>query len=132
LGRGVHRATTVATPAISQRRDTGDGDVHGLAVRLGGWRRGCVVDARAASEELITINDAAFVTWPEGAKKPKTRQLHNLTGAGAHRSFWGLLFSLLFFVPLLGLPSAPPREHSEARSPMSASTTSSSRRCGAR
>ena len=59
---------------------------------------------RLQKEELITINDAAFVTWPEGAKKPKTRQLHNLTGAGALTgSFWGLLFGLLFFVPLLGL-----------------------------
>ncbi len=59
---------------------------------------------RLQKEELITINDAAFVTWPEGAKKPKTQQLHNLTGAGALTgSFWGLLFGLLFFVPLLGL-----------------------------
>jgi uncharacterized membrane protein len=55
-------------------------------------------------EELITVNDAAFVTWPRGAKKPKTKQLHSLTSAGAlSGSFWGLLFGLLFFVPLLGL-----------------------------
>jgi uncharacterized membrane protein len=55
-------------------------------------------------EELITIHDAATVSWPEGAKKPKTRQLRNLTGAGAlGGSFWGLLFGLIFFVPLLGM-----------------------------
>ena len=55
-------------------------------------------------EELITIHDAATVSWPEGAKKPKTRQLHSLTGAGAlGGSFWGLLFGLIFFVPLLGM-----------------------------
>jgi uncharacterized membrane protein len=55
-------------------------------------------------EELITIQDAATVSWPEGAKKPKTRQLRNLTGAGAlGGSFWGLLFGLIFFVPLLGM-----------------------------
>ena len=55
-------------------------------------------------EELITIHDAATVSWPEGAKKPKTRQLNNLTGAGAlGGSFWGLLFGLIFFVPLLGM-----------------------------
>ena len=55
-------------------------------------------------QELITIHDAATVSWPEGAKKPKTRQLNNLTGAGAlGGSFWGLLFGLIFFVPLLGM-----------------------------
>ena len=54
--------------------------------------------------ELIEIVDAAIVTWPEGRKKPKTEQLHNMTGAGAlGGSFWGLLFGLLFFVPLLGM-----------------------------
>jgi uncharacterized membrane protein len=59
---------------------------------------------RLQKEELIRIEDAAIVTWPEGAKKPKTRQLHNLKGAGAMGgAFWGLLFGLIFFVPLLGL-----------------------------
>lgn len=56
-----------------------------------------------SKQELITIVDAAIVTWPEGARKPKTRQLSNLTGAGAlGGAFWGLLFGLLFFIPLLG------------------------------
>ena len=55
-------------------------------------------------EELINVHDAATVTWPSNKKRPKTRQLHNLTGAGAlGGSFWGLLFGILFFVPLLGL-----------------------------
>jgi len=59
---------------------------------------------RMQKEELIQINDAAYVTWPEGKKKPKTEQLHSLTGAGAlGGSFWGLLFGLIFFVPLLGM-----------------------------
>ena len=59
---------------------------------------------RMQKEELIHINDAAYVTWPEGKKKPKTEQLHSLTGAGAlGGSFWGLLFGLIFFVPLLGM-----------------------------
>ena len=44
------------------------------------------------------------MSWPEGEKKPKTRQLNNLAGAGAlGGSFWGLLFGLIFFVPLLGM-----------------------------
>jgi uncharacterized membrane protein len=59
---------------------------------------------RLQKEELIRIEDAAIVSWPEGAKKPKTRQLRNLAGAGAlGGAFWGLLFGLIFFVPLLGL-----------------------------
>jgi uncharacterized membrane protein len=55
-------------------------------------------------KQLVTVYDAATVSWAEGAKKPKTRQLHNLAGAGAlGGAFWGLLFGLLFFVPLLGV-----------------------------
>lgn len=55
-------------------------------------------------QELIKIHDAAVVSWPEGAKKPKTRQLASTTGAGAlGGAFWGLLFGLIFFVPLLGM-----------------------------
>ena len=54
--------------------------------------------------ELIQIHDAAIVTYPEGAKKPKTRQLTSMTGAGAlGGAFWGMLFGLIFFVPLLGM-----------------------------
>ena len=55
-------------------------------------------------EQLINVNDGAVVSWPPDAKKPKTRQLHSLTAAGAlGGSFWGFLFGLIFFVPLLGL-----------------------------
>lgn len=54
-------------------------------------------------QSLIQVEDAAIVRWPEGSKKPKTEQLHGLTGAGAlNGAFWGMLFGLLFFVPLLG------------------------------
>jgi uncharacterized membrane protein len=57
-----------------------------------------------SKEELIHIHDAATVSWPEGSRKPKTRQLNSLTGAGAlGGAFWGLLFGLLFLVPLLGM-----------------------------
>ena len=55
-------------------------------------------------EELIQIHDAAVVSWPPDKKKPKTKELNSLTGAGAlGGAFWGLLFGLIFFVPLLGL-----------------------------
>ncbi|MFF3909686.1 DUF1269 domain-containing protein [Streptomyces sp. NPDC001848] len=52
---------------------------------------------------LVQVHDAAVVTWPEGRKHPKTKQLYNLTAAGAlSGTFWGMLFGLIFFVPLLG------------------------------
>jgi uncharacterized membrane protein len=58
--------------------------------------------ADLSNQGLITIHDAATISWAWG-RKPKTRQLHSLTGAGAlGGGFWGLLFGLLFFVPLLG------------------------------
>jgi uncharacterized membrane protein len=54
--------------------------------------------------ELIQIHDAAIVTYPEGAKKPKTHQLTSVAGAGAlGGAFWGMLFGLIFFIPLLGM-----------------------------
>src|ERR671928_316431 len=53
--------------------------------------------------EMITLEDAAVVRWPEGAKKPKTHQLHSTAGGGATwGAFWGFLFGLIFFMPFLG------------------------------
>jgi uncharacterized membrane protein len=55
-------------------------------------------------QELIQVHDAAIVSWREGAKKPKTRQLSGLVAAGTlGGAFWGMLFGLIFFIPLLGL-----------------------------
>jgi uncharacterized membrane protein len=54
-------------------------------------------------QELIKLHDAAVVSWPEGARKPKTRQLVDLACAGAwDGAFWGMLFGLIFFVPFFG------------------------------
>ena len=59
---------------------------------------------RLQREEAIRIHDGAIVSWVDGAKKPKTRQLNHLAGSGAlGGGFWGLLFGLIFFVPILGL-----------------------------
>jgi len=56
-----------------------------------------------AKQQLITVHDAATVSWVPGAKKPKTRQLRSLTASGAMGGmFWGMLFGLIFFVPFLG------------------------------
>jgi hypothetical protein len=32
---------------------------------------------------MTTLEDAATVNWPQGDKKPTTRQLHSTSGAGA-------------------------------------------------
>jgi uncharacterized membrane protein len=57
-----------------------------------------------SKKQLINLHDAAIVTWPMGSKKPKTKHLSDLTGAGAlGGAFWGLLFGLIFFIPILGL-----------------------------
>jgi uncharacterized membrane protein len=54
--------------------------------------------------ELIKIQDAAIVSWPQGKKAPKTKQLVDLAGLGAMQgAFWGILFGLIFFVPFFGL-----------------------------
>ncbi|HET8685117.1 MAG TPA: DUF1269 domain-containing protein [Methanosarcina sp.] len=57
-----------------------------------------------SKQNLINLHDAAIVTWPEGKKKPKTKQLTDLSGAGAlSGAFWGMLFGLIFFVPIFGM-----------------------------
>jgi len=54
--------------------------------------------------ELIKLQDAAIVTWPQGKDKPKTKQLVDMAGMGAMQgAFWGMLFGLIFFVPFFGL-----------------------------
>lgn len=54
-------------------------------------------------QQLIEIQDAAIVSWPQGNKKPKTHQTR-LTGAGAlSGAFWGMLFGLIFFIPFFGM-----------------------------
>ncbi len=78
---------------------------------LTAWAFPGVYDAENASQrlqqlqaqELIKIEDAAVVSWEPGKKKPKTKQLSNMTATGAlGGTFWGMLFGLIFFVPLLG------------------------------
>jgi uncharacterized membrane protein len=55
-------------------------------------------------QQVINLEDAAVVTWPEGRKKPQTTQLSSMSGTTAlGGAFWGFLFGLIFFVPLLGM-----------------------------
>lgn len=56
------------------------------------------------TQHLITLVDAAVVSWPSGAKTPKTRQLVNVVATGAASGmFWGMLFGVVFLTPLFGL-----------------------------
>ena len=54
-------------------------------------------------QQMITLEDAAVVSWPQGKKRPLVPQGHELTGYGAlGGAFWGFLLGLIFFVPFLG------------------------------
>lgn len=55
------------------------------------------------NEGLIDIQEASIVEWPVGQRRPKTRQLNELTGRYALGGmFWGFLFGILFFMPVIG------------------------------
>lgn len=55
-------------------------------------------------QQMITLEDATVVSWPEGNKKPKASQLHGTSGVGAiSGAFWGFLIGAIFFVPSLGV-----------------------------
>lgn len=70
----------------------------------GGAERVLATLQRLQDEELIRIEDAAIVSWPDGAKAPTTKQLRNLALSGTlGGAFWGMLFGLVFTVPVIGL-----------------------------
>jgi uncharacterized membrane protein len=59
---------------------------------------------RLQQQQLIKLVDAAVVTWPQGSKAPKTKQMISTVRAGAlGGAFWGFLIGMIFLVPLLGL-----------------------------
>jgi uncharacterized membrane protein len=69
-----------------------------------GARDGLALVQDLQKQDLIKLQDAAIVTWPAGAKKPKTQHLANLAGLGAlDGAFWGMLFGFIFFIPLVGM-----------------------------
>ena len=70
----------------------------------GGADRVLVALQGMQERQLITLEDAAVVSWPEDRKKPKTRQLSSTTGAGAaFGALWGIVFGVIFFIPLIGM-----------------------------
>ena len=53
-------------------------------------------------QELIAILDLALVSWPRGKNRPRTRHVIWPTRAQLlDGTFWGMLFGLIFFVPVL-------------------------------
>jgi uncharacterized membrane protein len=57
----------------------------------------------AESDGLIRVIDRAEVSWPVGAKRPKTKHVEqDVRGGAGWGAFWGLMFGALFFAPLLG------------------------------
>lgn len=103
LGRGG--APRTVAPA------TGEEDA-GLRAALTVWRFDSENGADEASHTLgelerrgaIRVIDAAVVTWPRGARRPRASQVLSTTASGAlGGSFWGLLLGIIFFAPLLGL-----------------------------
>jgi uncharacterized membrane protein len=58
---------------------------------------------RLAALSLISIDDSAVVSWPEGRRKPSFRCLGSLTGGGdLWGGSWGMLLALIFLVPIAG------------------------------
>jgi uncharacterized membrane protein len=56
-----------------------------------------------AKQGLVKVHDAASVSWQPETRRPKTRQLRNLTGVGAIGGmFWGMLFGMIFLMPFAG------------------------------
>lgn len=56
-----------------------------------------------ADQDLVTVDDGALVRWETGAPRPVTQQLNSVVGVGAFGDmFWGVLFGILFYLPLLG------------------------------
>jgi uncharacterized membrane protein len=109
LGASCVRWETMAR-TLGKRVGTEKGEIHLATLSVlkfedpNGADRVLVALEGMQERQLITLEDAAVVSWPQGNKKPTTRQLHSTAGAGATwGAFWGFLFGLIFFVPLLGM-----------------------------
>lgn len=61
---------------------------------------------RRQHRRLISIDDAAVVAWPTGRRRPQSYQAGTAVGTAAlSGAFWGLLFAILFLLPLVGEPA---------------------------
>jgi uncharacterized membrane protein len=68
-----------------------------------GAERACRALRDAPTGTHARIHDGALVSWVLGNSQPTTRSMPDLSREGAlGDSFWGVLFGLIFFSPLLG------------------------------
>jgi uncharacterized membrane protein len=58
-------------------------------------------------QQPISLGDAAVVVWPKGKNRPSTRQATPTASIDRlDATFWGMLFGLIFFMPVLGIKTA--------------------------
>src|ERR1700730_2018032 len=64
---------------------------------------------RLQEHRLIQIEDTAIVSWPLGAAQPTIRQISDLAGGPGvlNGAFWGMLFGLVFSLPLADAMAGP-------------------------
>ena len=68
-----------------------------------GAQRALSIAEDLQKQQLIDVLDGAVVSWPAGAKKPKTSQLHHRSEPRAFgATFWESLFDFLYFLPVIG------------------------------
>jgi uncharacterized membrane protein len=59
---------------------------------------------RLQADRLVTVQDASVVSWAADRRKPRAWQARDVVGPAAlSGAFWGLLFGILFLLPLAGL-----------------------------
>ncbi len=57
--------------------------------------------------ERDAVLDAAIVSWPEDAARPTSRDAAGLGAGVLGEGFWGLLFGVVLFAPLIGAAVGP-------------------------
>ena len=58
---------------------------------------------RLQTRRVVVVDDVAVVAWREGARRPRCYQVGTVEGTAAlSGAFWGLLFGLVFLLPLAG------------------------------
>ncbi|WP_083707227.1 YhjD/YihY/BrkB family envelope integrity protein [Intrasporangium flavum] len=112
-GGAASPAGRVAAGTVRPDGSAGSAGVEdGQAATLTVWRfesEGGAEEAGHTLRELerrgaLRVLDAAVVTWPTDAPRPRASQLSASSVGGAlGGSFWGLLFGIIFFAPVLGL-----------------------------
>jgi uncharacterized membrane protein len=71
--------------------------------RPGGAEDAAKLLENEAKEGRIKILDHAVVSWPDGARRPSTKHIHDsVRHGGGWGAFWGLLLGTLFLMPVIG------------------------------